>query len=52
MDAQNQQYPIIIEISKNKKPFKVNRNDPAFDRPISEIGQIKNQTVTFKFFKK
>lgn len=30
-------YPIIVEISANKEPFKVDIKDPNFDRPLSEL---------------
>lgn len=29
--------PIIIEISKNKEPFKVDIKDPNFDKPLSNL---------------
>ena len=36
-------YPIIIEISANKQPFKVDIKDPNFDRPLSELTKIYDE---------
>ena len=33
------QYPKIVEISKQKQPFKVDIKDPNFDKPISELNK-------------
>jgi hypothetical protein len=44
---QKDNFPKIVEISKEKKTFKVNRNDPAFDRPLSRLAKVlapENQT--------
>lgn len=30
-------FPIVIEISKKAKPFKVDLNDPNFFKPYSEL---------------
>lgn len=32
-------YPMVTETAPKtgRKPFKVNRNDPKFDRPLSEL---------------
>jgi hypothetical protein len=30
-------YPIIIDISSNKKDFKVDKNDPAFSKPYDKL---------------
>lgn len=30
-------FPIVIEISKQKKPFKVDLNDENFFKPLSEL---------------
>jgi len=34
---QTDHFPRIVEISKQKKPFKINAKDPVFDKPLSAL---------------
>ena len=38
--------PTIVEISKNKKPFKVDIKDPNFDKPLSALFKDYNDPKT------
>lgn len=37
MENSSKNYPIIIDISAKKSFFKVDRNDPNFDKPLSAL---------------
>jgi len=45
-------YPKIIDISSRKQPFKHDRRDPNFDRPLADLKQTFPKPVTgILFFK-
>jgi len=45
-------YPIIVEISKNKIPFKVDKSDSNFDKPLSELNRDYSQKGNVKLITK
>jgi len=51
VENSSKSYPIIIEISKNKKPFKVDIKDPNFYNPISCLNKQYEEPVK-KVYKK
>lgn len=45
MENINNRYPIIIELSRNKQPFKIDIKDAAFDKPFDQLTTVYQEPL-------